>query len=328
MLSRGFIDMTWTMAELRYMAGDMPANGWIDRVVPVLLRPFLKLLRLDRPIGIWLLLFPCWWSMTLGAVASGTDLRECLVPALLFGLGAVLMRGAGCTVNDILDRDIDRLVERTRVRPLASGAVSVRAALVLVAIVMLAGLLILLQFNTLTIALGLASVPMFLLYPLMKRITGWPQAWLGLTFSWGALAGWIAIVGSPGWPMLTLYIGGFFWILGYDTIYAHQDREDDRVAGIGSTALVLAKCTIPAVAVFYGMALSLFAVSGYLSGVSWLFYPCLLPAAVHLVHQICHLDINNPQGCLLLFRSNREFGWLVLGACLSGHLPITIPGLG
>ncbi|AMW34688.1 4-hydroxybenzoate octaprenyltransferase [Haematospirillum jordaniae] len=316
------------MSNARHMAGDMPVNGWIDRAVPASLRPFLKLLRLDRPVGSWLLLFPCWWSLVLGAVAVDVRLQDCIPSALLFWVGAILMRGAGCAINDVLDRDIDRLVDRTRSRPLASGAVSVRAALILIGLVMLAGLLILVSFNMATILLGLASVPMFLAYPLMKRLTMWPQVWLGLTFSWGALLGWTAVTGAPGWPMLALYAGAFFWVLGYDTIYAHQDREEDRMVGIGSSALALGERTKPAVAVFYGMALFLFTLSAALAGVSWLFYPCLVPALWHAARQVHQLDIDDPSGCLAVFQSNREFGWLVLGACLAGHLSITIPGSG
>ena len=237
-------------------------------VVPVSIRSVINLLRFDRPNGIWLLLFPCWWSMSLGLRSLGggsipeqsqtINGETILSMAALFAIGAVLMRGAGCIVNDIFDRNIDRCVERTQGRPLACGALSLTNAVVCVGIVMLLSFCVLLQFNLITISIALLSIPMFVIYPLMKRITHWPQAWLGLTFGWGALLGWTAVTGTFGMPAAVLYAGCFFWILGYDTLYAHQDRDDDIAAEVGSLAILLGQNTGRAVSVFYIIGFGLF----------------------------------------------------------------------
>jgi 4-hydroxybenzoate polyprenyltransferase len=224
---------TTDMTEKAAGFTDIRSGGWIDRLAPVWLRPYLKLARLDRPIGTWLLLFPCWWGLALAS--KGWPDPELLIA---FALGSVVMRGAGCTYNDMVDREFDARVERTRRRPLPSGAISLRAAAVFLALQLLAGLAILFTFNTITIALGIASLALVFTYPFMKRVTWWPQAFLGLTFNWGVLMGWSAVTGDISLPALLLYTGAIAWTIGYDTIYAHQDKEDDALIGLRSTALL------------------------------------------------------------------------------------------
>jgi 4-hydroxybenzoate polyprenyltransferase len=231
---------------------DLGRDDWIDRRLPSSWRPFARLARLDRPIGIWLLMLPGWWSIALAAWPNiaWPDFRL----LALFGIGAVVMRAAGCVINDILDRDLDAAVERTKGRPLPSGQASVRQALALLVGLLLIGLLVLVQLNGLSILLGIAALPLVAIYPLMKRMTWWPQAFLGLVFNWGALLGWAAVRGGLDAPALWLYVGGFFWTLGYDTIYAHQDREDDARIGVRSTARLLAERSKLWVIGFYGLA--------------------------------------------------------------------------
>jgi 4-hydroxybenzoate polyprenyltransferase len=286
---------------------------WVDRL-PERLRPFAVLARWDRPIGTWLLLWPCWWAL---ALAPGwPDLRL----LALFGIGAVAMRGAGCVVNDLADRDLDARVERTRHRPLASGQLSVAQALAFLALQLLVGLAVLLSFNRFTVLLGLASMPLVMVYPLMKRITWWPQAFLGLTFNWGALVGWSAVTGDLAAPALTLYVAGFFWTLGYDTIYAHQDKVDDALIGVRSSARRLGAATIPWLWLFYGTALALIGVAGWLVAPGPGFYVMLGLAGVHLAWQVRTIDLDDPASCLARFRSNREFGLLVFLALLAGKV--------
>jgi 4-hydroxybenzoate polyprenyltransferase len=237
----------------------------------------------------------------------------------LFAIGAVAMRGAGCVINDLVDRDLDARVERTRQRPLASGRLGVPQALAFLALQLLVGLLVLLSFDGFTIVLALAVMPLVLVYPLMKRITWWPQACLGLTFNWGALVGWSAVTGGLALPALALYAAGFFWTLGYDTIYAHQDKADDALVGIRSSARRLGDATVPWLWAFYAITLALLALAAALNGASLLFYPALIPAALHLAWQIRTLDIDDPASCLRRFRSNRELGLLVFAAILAGH---------
>ncbi len=299
-------------------ASDIPEGGWIDRL-PGPLRPYLRLARLDRPIGTWLLAFPCWWSLVLAS--PGLDQAGRLMGlAALFAAGALVMRGTGCTFNDIVDRDLDAKVARTRTRPIPSGAVSVRAAVIFLAIELMIGLGILTLFNGFTIALGIASLALVFTYPFMKRITYWPQAWLGLTFNWGALLGFAAVAGTLGPEAVTLYAAGFFWTLGYDTIYAHQDRSDDLLVGIKSLALKLGANTIPWVVGFYGAAGALMAAAGVMAGIGWAFYPILALAIAQLLWQALRVDIDDPHDCLAKFRSNRLFGWLVLAALIAGQV--------
>lgn len=296
------------------LQGDMPVGGWIDRAVPAPLRPYLRLMRLDRPIGTWLLLFPGWWSIALAA-EGWPDVGT----MILFAVGAVVMRGAGCTFNDIVDRDFDARVARTAARPIPSGAVGVRRAAAFLAAQLLVGLAILLQFNGFTILLGAASLLLVFTYPFMKRITYWPQAWLGLTFNWGALLGWAAVRGTLDWPPVLLYVAGIFWTLGYDTIYAHQDKEDDALIGVKSTALALGEATRGWLVAFYGLMLVFLLLAALSAGLSWVFTLLLPPALLHLVWQIGTCRIDDPANCLATFKSNRWFGWMLLAAIVAGR---------
>ncbi len=297
------------------LLGDIPVGNWIDRHVPAPARPYLRLMRLDRPIGTWLLLLPGWWSI---AMAGGRwpDLRL----FVLFGIGAVVMRGAGCTFNDIVDRKFDAMVARTAARPIPSGAVSLPRAVSFLGAQLLVGLAILLMLNGFAQAMGAASLLLVVTYPFMKRITYWPQAWLGLTFNWGALLGWAAATGGLTAAPAVLYIGGLFWTLGYDTIYAHQDKEDDALIGVKSTALRLGAATPTWLVGFYLLTMALIAASGWLAGLAWPFYALLLPAALQTAWQVRTLDINDSADCLSKFKSNRIFGWLVLAAIIAGKL--------
>ena len=288
-------------------------RGWIERL-PSWLRPYAVLARWDRPIGTWLLLWPCWWAT---ALAPGWPDLWLFV---LFGIGAVAMRGAGCVINDFADRDLDAQVERTRNRPLASGRLSTRQAMMFLAIQLLVGLTVLLTFNRFTVLLALASVPLIVVYPLMKRVTWWPQAWLGLTFNWGALVGWAAVTGVLGAAAIALYASGFFWTLGYDTIYAHQDKADDALIGIKSSARRLGAATPAWLWGFYGVALVLLGLAGALAEMSLGFYLALPLVALHLAWQVRTVDLNDPASCLARFRSNRELGVLVLLAIMAGKV--------
>ena len=312
--------------------------GRFRDTVPASVRLVTSVLRFDRPTGIWLLLLPCWWSMSLGLRSLDTNLQQGLSDpvdgvaittiAALFAVGAVLMRGAGCIINDIFDRNIDRCVDRTRGRPLACGALSLTSAVVCVGSVMLAGFFVLLQFNLVTILIALISVPMFVIYPLMKRVTYWPQAWLGLTFNWGALLGWTAVTGILDLPAIVLYAGCFFWILGYDTLYAHQDREDDIAVQVRSSAIFLGQKTVPAVAAFYALSFLLLLVSGLMVDMHWLFYFLMSLPACHLVWQVLRINIHDKRMCWALFVSNRTFGLLVLLAFVAGHADTFLNQLG
>ncbi len=297
---------------------DIQAGDWLDRSVPAWSRPYLRLARIDRPIGTWLLLIPCWWGVALATVSVvGPDPWDSLFYAVLFAVGALVMRGAGCTWNDILDRDIDARVARTATRPLPSGAVSLRGAYAFLALQLLIGLAILSFFNAFTIWLAIASLLLVAVYPLMKRITYWPQAFLGLTFNWGALVGWAAVTGSLELPAILLYAAGFFWTLGYDTIYAHQDKEDDVLIGVKSSALKLGKRTGIWLWIFYGAAVALLDAAFLTAGVRWPSYILLLFAALHLAGQAARVDLDDPADCLAKFKSNREAGLLVFAAILS-----------
>ena len=295
---------------------DIPLDHWTLRLVPAHWRPYVLLMRLDRPIGTWLLLFPCWWSLALASTAIGPGTVEY---ALLFAIGSVVMRGAGCTVNDIADRDFDARVERTRHRPIASNQITRRHAAWFLLAQLAVGGLVLLQFSAFAMAVGAASLLLVFPYPLMKRFTNWPQAWLGLTFNWGALMGWAAVRGQIDLAPLALYAAGLFWTLGYDTIYAHQDKEDDMMVGVKSTALTLGEQTKGWVWGFYGLTLAGLAAAGCLAGLSWVFYPLLAVAGAQLVWQAVIVDIDNPNLCLTVFRSNRWFGWLALTAIAAGR---------
>lgn len=296
-------------------ASDIPSGSWIDRRAPSGLRPFLRLARIDRPIGTWLLLFPCWWSVAL-ASEGWPD------PVLLglFAMGALVMRGAGCTLNDIADRDFDGRVARTATRPLPSGDVTLLQAALFLGLQLMIGLAVLVQFNPTAVALGISALALVAIYPYAKRFTYWPQAVLGLTFNWGALLGWTAVTGEIGLPALALYVAGLFWTLGYDTIYAHQDKEDDALVGVKSLALRLGESTRPWLVVFYGLTIALMALAGYLAGLAWPFFAALAVAAGHLTWQLATVDLDNAVDCLAKFKSNRNFGWIILGGAVAGQV--------
>ena len=295
---------------------DAVPHSWVDGA-PQLVQPYLRLMRLDRPIGAELLFLPCIFGLAVGAAvqhrgfASAGDLA---LPAL-FGLGSIVMRGAGCTYNDIVDRDIDAKVARTRGRPIPSGAVGVRAAWIFLALQCATGLVILLQLNPFSIALGSGSLVLIALYPFMKRVTWWPQAWLGLTFNWGALLGFSAETGSLALPAWLLYAGCFFWTLGYDTIYAHQDAEDDALVGVKSTARLFGAHSRPWIAAFYACAIACIGAAMWFSTArTWTLF-LLAPAGLHFLWQVRRLDQGDTTRCLTIFRSNRDTG-LLIGAAL------------
>ncbi|MEE2691310.1 MAG: 4-hydroxybenzoate octaprenyltransferase [Pseudomonadota bacterium] len=294
---------------------DAAANNWVDKFAPAAAKPYLRLMRADRPIGTWLLLLPCWWGLGLAA-AQGSGSALSLWHAALFAVGAFVMRGAGCAYNDIVDRDIDAKVARTAMRPLPSGQIGLGRAWAFLVALCLVGLLVLLQFNPFTIYLGLGSLGLVAIYPFMKRVTYWPQAWLGLTFNWGALMGYAAATGSLSWSVAALYAAGIFWTLGYDTIYAHQDKEDDALIGVKSSALKLGAKTRPAIALFYGATLALFALAGLIGGLSIAYYLALSLACAHFFLQWRRLDIGDGSRCLTIFKSNREAGLLLLAPLL------------
>jgi len=301
------------MSNASARVADATGN-WVDTVAPAWSRPYLRLARLDRPIGSWLLLMPCWWSAGLAAIGAGTNVN--LWHVALFFIGAFAMRGAGCTWNDIVDRDLDARVERTRSRPIPSGQVSVASAAAFLVLQALVGLAVLLQFNRFTVGVGFASLAVVAVYPFMKRITYWPQIVLGLAFSWGALMGWPAAFARLDPPALLLYAGAISWVIGYDTIYAHQDREDDALIGIKSTALLFRERTKPMLAVFYALAVALIAWAGFSAGGGLIFALGLLAFALHLAWQIARLDVDDPVNCLAVFKSNRDAG-LILFAGLA-----------
>jgi 4-hydroxybenzoate polyprenyltransferase len=302
------------MTKKNHLGSDIKVDDWIDRYAPGPARPYLRLARLDRPIGIWLLLLPCWWGL---ALAGGRAVETQLFA--LFALGAVIMRAAGCTINDMADREFDAKVARTSTRPLASGAVSLSRAGLFLALLLLAGLAVLLAFNRMTFLLALVAMPLVIFYPFMKRITWWPQAFLGLTFNWGVLLGWTALRGGLEPVVVALYGGAVLWTLGYDTIYAHQDKHDDTLTGVKSTALRLGEKTRSWLFVFYGGAVASIALAGWMAGLAPLFYLALAAAAAHLCWQTAQLDINDAANCLATFKSNMWTGLLVLAALFLGQ---------
>jgi 4-hydroxybenzoate polyprenyltransferase len=291
-------------------------GNWVDTRAPSWSRPYLRLSRLDRPIGSWLLLMPCWWSAALAA-GIAHDLTPLPLNIALFFVGAFVMRGAGCTWNDITDRDLDAMVERTRSRPIPAGQVSVKQALVFLAVQALIGLAVLLQFNRFAVLTGIASLVIVAVYPFMKRITWWPQIVLGLAFSWGALMGFAATFGRIDLTALVLYAGSIAWVIGYDTIYAHQDAEDDALIGIKSTARLFGARTHQALMVFYGLAVVLIGVALVLAGASYPAWIGLAAFAVHLCWQISRLEIGDPALCLRIFKSNRDAGLLLFAGLLA-----------
>ena len=286
---------------------DSERRGLIGSL-PAALRPYASLMRIDRPIGTWLLFWPCAWGVALN---GGTWTLYAM-----FALGAFVMRSAGCVYNDIVDRDLDRQVERTRSRPLASGRVSPRAAWTLTIVLSLVGLIVLLTLTPVAQIVALASLALVAAYPFMKRLTWWPQAWLGLVFSWGALVGWPAATGSLGWPAILLWAGSVAWVIGYDTLYAIQDIEDDALVGVKSSARRLGGKARQGVALFYALALLGWGAAIWLVFPYWLSLVTLIPAALHLARQAWRTDPADGAGALALFRSNRWCGALVFAAML------------
>jgi 4-hydroxybenzoate polyprenyltransferase len=294
---------------------DAPSDNWVYRTLPPWLWPYAQLARWDRPIGWQLLMWPCFWSATLAANAaiephffSGAQLIYHLV---LYFIGAVAMRGAGCTYNDLVDHDIDMQVARTRSRPLPSGRVTRRQAKIFIGLQALAGLIVLLQFNWFAVILGILSLGIVALYPFAKRFTDWPQFFLGLAFSWGALMGWAGIFGSLSFSAVLLYLASVVWTIGYDTIYAHQDKEDDELIGVRSTARLFGERTRLALVGLYGLTLVLMFFSFAFAGVGLLAFLGLLIAAGMFARQIWVLDISDGDQCLALFKSNTRVGLII-----------------
>jgi 4-hydroxybenzoate polyprenyltransferase len=288
---------------------DSERRGLIG-ALPPRLRPVASLMRLDRPIGTWLLYWPCAWGVALAGVGGRWDLF------LWLALGALAMRSAGCVYNDVVDRDLDRKIERTRLRPLASGRVSLRSAWILIGLLCLIGLAVLFQLDRLAALVALASIAPVAAYPFMKRITWWPQAWLGLVFSWGALVGWPAVTGTLTWTPLLLWLGSIAWVIGYDTLYAIQDIEDDALVGVKSSARRLGDGAPLGIAIFYALAVALWSAAIWTVRPDWIALLALVPAALHLANQALRADPKDGELALRLFRSNRSCGLLIVLAML------------
>lgn len=306
--------VTETSPQRNHIA-DAPRGNWVERYCPPALLPYAQLMRLDRPIGWWLLLIPCWWGLTLGQIAVGGGWPN-LWYGLLFLAGATIMRGAGCVLNDIADKEFDAAVERTKARPIASGRVSRQQALLFMAVLCFIGLVILLQFNWYTVVLGAASLLVVAIYPFMKRFTHWPQFVLGLAFNWGALLGWTAIHGSLSSAALALYAGGIFWTLAYDTIYAHQDKDDDILIGVKSTALLFGVNTRPWLLAFFALAMACLGAALYLAHAGIWAWAGLAGSVVHALWQVAQFDHADSSSSLKLFKSNRMLGLIFLSGLL------------
>ncbi|QYK45419.1 MAG: 4-hydroxybenzoate octaprenyltransferase [Xanthobacteraceae bacterium] len=285
-------------------------GNWVDRSAPAWAQPYLRLARIDRPIGWWLLLLPCWWSTAMAALAQRAPWPDFKL-LVLFLIGAIVMRGAGTTWNDILDRKIDAQVERTKSRPIPSGQVSAKAAFAFAILLSFVGLAVLLLMNRFAILVGISSLLIVAIYPLAKRVISMPQFVLGLAFSWGALMGWAAVFGSLDWRPLVLYAGTILWVIGYDTIYAHQDRRDDAIIGVKSSARLFGEQTRSAIAILYAGTVILAGVAIAFSGGGVLSFAGLAAFAMHLAWQVRTLDADNPAYCLKLFRANRDAGLLL-----------------
>eukprot|EP01121_Diplochlamys_sp_Union-15-3_P022265 TRINITY_DN9416_c0_g1_i1.p1 TRINITY_DN9416_c0_g1~~TRINITY_DN9416_c0_g1_i1.p1 ORF type:complete len:343 (-),score=44.89 TRINITY_DN9416_c0_g1_i1:14-1042(-) len=310
-LNRGFYSHVITDKKRKKLAETL-----VERSPPSI-KPYLQLTRVDKPIGTWLLFWPCTWSI---ALASGPGALPSLSLLALFGLGSVVMRSAGCIVNDLWDRKIDARVARTRNRPLANSTLNTKQAITFLAANLSLGLGILLQLNNYCIGLGFLVMPLVLLYPGAKRVSYWPQFVLGCTFNWGILMGYAAVKGAIDWPIvLPLYLGSICWTIVYDTIYAHQDKEDDKIVGIKSTALRFGNNTKKWLSGFAGGTITGIAISGFMAGLSWPFYVGLLGAAVHLGWQISTVEIDNPMDCMRKFVSNTTFGAIVFASFVLGN---------
>lgn len=302
-------------AERAARASDIDQASRLLRALPPGWRPYARLARLDRPIGTWLLLLPCWHGLALALAAGAAPAEwDVLWLAALFAVGALAMRGAGCVLNDIADREYDGRVARTAMRPIPSGEVSLLRAFLFMAALALAGLAVLVQLNAAAIVVSLASLPFVAIYPFMKRITWWPQFFLGLAFNWGALVGWTALAGTLEAPALLLYCAGVFWTLGYDTIYAHQDKEDDALVGVRSTARLFAEDSRRWITAFYVGMVGWLLAAGFFGGLHWSFTLALAPFALALLRQAQDTNLDDPAACLQAFRSNRDAGFLLLGA--------------
>ena len=307
------------MGTHQHIREQRPADAipthWTERHLPDAWLPYARLMRLERPVGWQLLLIPGLWSVTLAQIAEGGGWPDWWLLGLLF-IGSVVMRGAGCVYNDIVDRDIDAKVERTRNRPLPSGQVSLQQAVAFMLALLAVGLAVLLQLKRPAQVVAVASLALVAIYPFMKRVTFWPQLFLGLTFNWAALVGWVAVRGRLEWPALLLYTAGVFWTLAYDTIYAHQDREDDLIAGVKSTALRLGAATHRWLVGFFATTVLFLALAGWSAAAGPFWYAGVLAAAVHAAWQVRTLDIDDARCCLKLFRANRDFGLLVFAGAL------------
>jgi len=298
---------------------DAAPGNWVDHRAPAFARPYLRLARADRPIGGWLLLWPCWWSAALAAIEQGAAFPNPWHLALFF-VGAFVMRGAGCTYNDIVDRKIDAAVERTRNRPIPSGQVSATAAAVFMVILSLIGFVVLIQFNLFSIALGIGSLLVVATYPFMKRITSWPQAVLGLAFSWGALMGWAGAFGHLDWAPVALFAASALWTIGYDTIYACQDKEDDAVIGVRSTARLFGdRVRLGVLALYAGAVVLLFFAFAMVDAALFAFIGLAVFTA-HLARQVILLDPDDADTCLKLFCSNRDAGAILFGGLVTEAL--------
>ena len=298
-------------------ATDIKSEGWISKL-PAPIRPYAVLMRLDRPIGWWLLLLPGWWAITLAYEGFGNMGPLGWHMLIYFFVGAILMRGAGCIINDLWDRNLDQKVARTEQRPLASGQISVIQALVFLAVLLLISFSILWQMTTTAIWLGLLATIFVVAYPYMKRITWWPQAFLGITFNFSALIGWGSVYPDLIVTPFILYVGCFFWTLGYDTIYAHQDKKDDELVGIKSTALLFGKRSKFWVSIFYGLAMAFIIASAYHMGIDFISLIALALCGLHLAWQVKNWDIDDPKNSLKIFKSNRDFGLLVFASFAIG----------
>ncbi len=295
---------------------DIKSDRFLIRILPEQVKPYGLLMRLDRPIGSWLLLLPALWAIALATAMTGSFNADIVRLMALFAVGAIIMRGAGCVINDLWDRDLDRAVARTRSRPLASGQITLWHGIAFLGGLLFCGLVILLQMSLVTVLLGIMALPFIALYPLMKRITFWPQAFLGLTFNFGALMGWAAVTDIVALPALLLYGAGFFWTMGYDTIYAHQDKEDDLLAGIKSTALKFGDHSKKWVGGLYALCFLLLNAAFITAEAGLLSFLVLIIAGLHLTAQIIYWDSDSQDSSLRTFRANRNFGLLVLLAAL------------
>jgi 4-hydroxybenzoate polyprenyltransferase len=302
-------------------ASDIPRRDWVEKLLPSHIQPYIRLSRIDRPTGAWLLLFPCWWSVAL-TIKNWHNITELLHLFLLFLFGAIIMRAAGCCLNDIFDRKLDANVARTSDRPIAAKLITVKHASIFMISLCGLGLIILLQFNKLTIYFGLASIILVIIYPLTKRFTYWPQLILGFTFNWGALLGWIATAGELQAPAVVLYTAGIFWTLGYDTIYGLQDINDDVKVGIKSLALKFQDNIHLFLSIVFSITIILMLIAGYMVNLHWLFYCGISLTAIHATWQVRTINITDPLDCLKKFKSNYVFSWLFLLSIISGKISI------